>query len=97
MLSGGYDSYLAARASLNSGWRALKDGHLDQAIACADSAERGNPGLYDNAWLHAEALLRQGKGPQAAKACREALERSPARAAERQRIENLLIQAEARR
>ncbi len=97
MLADGYETYLGARTSLSNGWRALRKDDLDQAIVCAESAERSNPGFYANAWLRAEALFRQGKRPEVARACREALQRSPARAAERRRIEQLLGQAEARK
>ena len=97
MLAAGYETYISARTSLSNGWRALKKSDLYQANVCAESAERSNPGLYDNTWLRAEALFRQGKRPEAAQACREALQRSPARAAERRRIEQLLGQSEARK
>jgi isopenicillin-N N-acyltransferase like protein len=97
MLTGGYEDYLGAKTSLDNGWRALRKGDLDQAIVCTESAEHGNPGFYGNTWLRAEALFQQGKRPETAQACRVALERSPALAGERRRIEQLLRRAEAQK
>jgi len=95
MLAGGeYQNYLAAKSDLSDGWRALKQGDFAAAIHCAQAAEKNNPGLYQNSWLLGEALFRQGKYPEAAAACRQALDGRPALGGERRRIEQLLTQAE---
>jgi tetratricopeptide (TPR) repeat protein len=94
---GEYANYLAAKAKLSEGWQALKRGIPGRAMACAQLAERNNPAFYANSWLLAEALFRQGQFPQAAQACRQALDGKPALAGERRRIGQLLAQAEARK
>ena len=97
LLAGGYDLYLAAKAGLSDGWRALKAGDPARALDDAQTAEKDNPGFYQNAWLRAEALFRQGKYPEAAEACRRALAGQPALAGERRRIGQLLARAETHR
>ena len=79
---------------MSDGWRALKRGDLAAAIHSERSAEKNNPGFYQNSWLLAEVMFRQGKYPEAAAACRQALEGRPALGGERRRIEQLLTQAE---
>jgi hypothetical protein len=97
LTDGEYEIYLAAKAGLSDGWLALKQGDLVAAIHCAQLAEKNNPGFYQNSWLLAEVLFRQGKYPEAAAACRKALEGKPALARERRRIEQLLTQAETQK
>jgi tetratricopeptide (TPR) repeat protein len=94
LTDGEYENYLAAKASLGDGWRALKQGDLAAAVLCTQTAEKNNPGFYQNSWLLAEALFRQGKYPEAAAACRQALDGKPALGSERRRIEQLLTRAE---
>jgi hypothetical protein len=91
---GEYKNYLAAKNDLSDGWRALKKGGLDAALASAKAAEKNNPGFYQNSWLFAEVLFRQGKQAEAADACQRALAGKPALAGERRRIEQLLAQAQ---
>jgi hypothetical protein len=94
LAAGEYKNYLAAKDELSNGWRALKSGGLDAALASARAAEKSNPGFYQNSWLVAEVLFQQGKQAEAAEACHQALAGKPALAGERQRIERLLAQAE---
>jgi tetratricopeptide (TPR) repeat protein len=91
---GDYKLYLAAKAKLGEGLQALKRGDLGRTMDCAHQAEERNPGFYANFWLLAEGLIRQGKYPEAAQACRQALAGKPALASERRRIQLLLDQAE---
>jgi hypothetical protein len=91
--SGGYTNYLAAKKSLGEGFRALKLGHFDQALACAQTAENDNPGYYANAGLEAEVYFQQGRFPAAAEACRRALAGQPALGGERRHLEQLLAAA----
>jgi len=72
----------------------LKQGDLAAAIHCEQVAEKNNPGFYQNSWLLAEVLFRQGKYPEAAAACRQALDGRPALGGERRQIKQLLTQAE---
>ena len=97
LAAGEYKNYLAAKDELSNGWRALKNGGLDAALASAKGAETNNPGFYQNSWLLAEVLVLQGKQAEAAEACHQALAGKPALAGERQRIEQLLARAEARK
>jgi isopenicillin-N N-acyltransferase like protein len=97
LLAGDYELYLAAKAGLSDGWRALKAGDPARALQAAQTAEKNNPGFYQNAWLQAEALFRQGKYPEAGAACRRALAGQPALAGERRRIELLLTRTEAQK
>jgi hypothetical protein len=92
---GEYKKYLAAKQDLSDGRRALKRGDLEAALACEKAAEQDNPGLYQNSWLLADVLFRQGKYPEAAAACQRALAEKPALGGEKQRIEKLLTEAEA--
>jgi hypothetical protein len=92
---GEYKNYLTAKQDLSDGWRALKNGGLETALACVGTAEKYNPGFYQNSWLLAEVLFWQGRCPEAAAACRQALAGKPALGGEQRRIEQLLIQAEA--
>jgi tetratricopeptide (TPR) repeat protein len=94
LTDGEYEIYLAAKAGLSDGWRALKHGDLAAALLCAQTAEKNNPGFYQNSWLLAEVLFRQGKYPEAAAACRKAMDGKPALGSERRRIEQLLTRAE---
>ena len=55
-------------------------------------AETNNPGYYQNAWLLAEVLFRQGNRTAAAAACQRALDGKPALGGERRKIETLLKQ-----
>ena len=95
LADGEYKNYLAAKEDLSDGRRALKQGDLETALACEKAAEKDNPGFYQNSWLLADALFRQGKFPEAAEACRRALAEKPALGGEKQRIEKLLTEAEA--
>ena len=95
LAAGEYKNYLAAKQDLSDGRRALKQGDLETALACEKAAEKDNPGFYQNSWLLADALFRQGKFPEAAEACRRALAEKPALGGENQRIEKLLTEAEA--
>lgn len=95
LTNGEYKTYLAAKAGLGDGWRALNQGDFAAAIQCAQTAEKNNPGFYQNSWLMAEALFRQGKYPEAAAACHKTMDGKPALGGERRRIEQLLTQAEA--
>jgi len=95
LLGGGeYTDYLAAKTKLSEGFRALKHGQYQLAQADAQLAAKDNPGYYGNAWLQAELWFKQGKFPEAAAACRQALDGHPALGGERQRIEQLLHEAE---
>jgi hypothetical protein len=73
----------------------LKKADLAAALAFATAAEKNNPGFYQNSWLCAEVLLRQGKQAEATDACQRALAGKPALAGERRRIEQLLARAKA--
>ncbi len=92
---GGFKNYLAAKNDLSDGRQALKKGDLEAAMVSAKAAEKNNPGFYQNSWLLADVLFRQGKFPEAAAAYRQALDGKPALGGERKRIERLLAQAEA--
>jgi hypothetical protein len=94
--AGEYKKYLAAKADLSRGWRALKAGDLTAAAEFDRQAETNNPGFYENAWLGAEVLFRQGQRSEAAQACQRALEGKPALGGERQRLEQLLTLTKAR-
>ena len=95
LADGEYKNYLAAKQDLSDGRRALKQGDLETALSCAKAAEQDNPGFYQNSWLLADVLFRQGKYPEAAAAYRQALDGKPALGGEKQRIEKLLTEAEA--
>jgi tetratricopeptide (TPR) repeat protein len=95
LADGEYKTYLAAKTGLSDGWRALKHSDLAAAIQCAQTAEKDNPGFYQNSWLLAEVLFRQGKYPESAAAARQAMDGKPALGGERRRIEQILTQAEA--
>jgi len=97
LLAGGdeYTRYLAAKASLAEGFRAVKLHQPEQALACAQAAAKDNPGYYGIAWLQAEAWFQQGQFAQAAAASRLALEGQPALGGERRRIEQLLKESKA--
>lgn len=87
--SGEFTRYQAAMAALDSGWQALKKGRLDSALASARQAETNNPGFYQNAWLLADTLLRQGQVEAAAGACRAAMAGRPALESERAKLGEL--------
>jgi len=89
LASGEYRRYRAAQTQLNDGWQALKRGGYAQAAECARQAEKDNPGYYRNSWLLAESLFSLGQVPAAARACRSALDGSPALGGERRRLEEL--------
>jgi isopenicillin-N N-acyltransferase like protein len=95
LADGEYKKYLTAKTDLTKGWRALKAGDLTAAEKCAQQAETNNPGFYQNSWLLAEILFRQGKRGEAAQVCRRALAEKPALGRERERIKHLLAQAES--
>ena len=99
LLAGGgnseYAKYLAAKAKLSEGFRALKQGEPGRALECAHAAAMDNPGYYINDWLEGESLWQQGKFAEAAAACGRALDGKPALGGERRRIEQLLKEAEA--
>ena len=95
LADGDYKNYLAAKQELSDGRQALKQGDLEAALACEKTAEKDNPDFYQNSWLLADVLFRQGKYPEAAAACQQALAEKPALGGEKQRIEKLLTEAEA--
>lgn len=97
LTGGGYQRYLAAQASLETGWAALKKGEFARALEHADQAEKDNPGFYRNAWLRAESLLALGRRPEALAACNVALAGQPALGGERAKIEELRQRAVAAR
>ena len=92
LTDGGYAHYLASKTNLSDCYSALKKGELEAAKTFALQAETNNPGYYQNAWLLAEVLFRQGKRTEAAAACRRALDGQPALGGERRKIETLLKQ-----
>ncbi len=92
LTDGGYESYLAAKDSLDAGCDALNKGDLPAAERSARAAEARNPGYYQNAWLLARVLARQRKFTEAAAACRQALAGRPALGEERRKIAELLMQ-----
>jgi hypothetical protein len=94
LTDGEYKDYLLAKDDLSNGWRALKRNDLNAAAEFARQAETNNPGFYQNSWLLAEALFRQGKRAEAAQACQRALDGKPALGGERRRIEQLRAQVE---
>jgi len=94
LLGGDYTNYLAAKTALSEGFRAVKRGQFDQALADAQRAAKDNPGYYANAWLQAEVWFKQGRYTEAAAACRQALDGQPALGGERRRIEQLLREAQ---
>ena len=94
LLPGGeFQRYLAAQASLEAGWTALKQGQAARALECAQQAETNNPGFYHNYWLRAESLLALGRRPEGIAACDAALAGQPALGGERAKIEKLRQQA----
>ena len=95
LTDGEYAHYLAGKTNLSDGYLALKKGDLDAAKAFALEAETNNPGYYQNAWLLAEVLFRQGKHAEAAAACQRALDGKPALGGERRKVEELLKQCTA--
>jgi len=94
LLGGDYTNYLAAKTALSEGFRAMKRGQNDQALADAQRAAKDNPGYYANSWLQAEVWFKQGRYTEAAAACRQALDGQPALGGERRRIEQLLREAQ---
>jgi isopenicillin-N N-acyltransferase like protein len=96
ILTGGqYERYLTAKDALTKGWSSLKAGDLGAATGFAHMAETNNPGFYQNSWLLAEVLFRQGNLDGATRCCDRALAGKPALGGERQQIERL--QAKARK
>ena len=95
LADGEYAHYLAGKTNLSDCYLALKKGDLAAAKAFALQAEMNNPGYYQNAWLLAEVLFRQGKRVEAAAACQRALNGKPALGGERRKIETLLQQCAA--
>jgi len=93
LTDGGYKNYLAAKNDLSDCALALKKGGLVKALESVQAAEKNNPGFYQNSWLLAEVLFRQGKQAEAAQACRQALAGKPALAGERRKIQELLDRA----
>jgi len=89
LTSGEYQRQVAAQASLEAGWAALKKGQAARALERAQQAEKDNPGFYRNAWLRAESLLALGRRPEAGAACAVALAGQPALGNERARIKKL--------
>jgi tetratricopeptide (TPR) repeat protein len=94
LTDGEYNDYLAAKEDLSNGWRALKQGDFNAAGEFARQAVTNNPGFYQNSWLLAEVLTRQGERAEAAQACQQALDGNPALAGERRHIELLRAQVE---
>jgi len=90
LTNGVYRHYLVAKTELSQGWQALKLGDWERAALRARQAETNNPGYYQNAWLQAEVLFRQGRLAEAAQACQQALAGQPALGGERHRLEQLL-------
>jgi isopenicillin-N N-acyltransferase like protein len=95
LASGEYQRFLSSQAELDEGWRKLKVGEAAAALACADTADKANPGFYRCAWLRAEALLVLGRRLEATEAGRAALAGQPAMAHEREKIETVLAKARA--
>lgn len=95
LTDGEYAHYLAGKTNLSDCYLALKKGDLNAAKAFALQAEMNNPGYYQNAWLLAEVLFRQGKPAEAAVACQRALNGKPALGGERRKVEELLKQCTA--
>ena len=89
LANGEYGRWLKAKALLSDGQAALKTRDFARAAACAREAETLNPGFYRNSWLLAESLSRLGRGQEALRACRRALDGQPALGAERQKLEAL--------
>ena len=92
LTNGEYAHYLAGITNLSDCYLALKKGDLESAKTFVLQAETNNPGYYQNAWLLAEVLFRQGKRTEAAAACQRALDGKPALGGERRKIETLLKQ-----
>ena len=97
LADGEYQHYLAGRTNLADCYLALKRGDLPAALEFAQQAETNNPHFYQNAWLTAEALIRQGKLADAAKYARQALDGQPALGGERHKLEELLQQCSVKK
>ena len=93
LIGDGYESHLAAQASLEAGWTALTKGQPTRALKCAQQAEASNPGFYRNAWLRAGSLLALNRRQEAIAACDVALAGQPALGRERAKIRELRQQA----
>jgi isopenicillin-N N-acyltransferase like protein len=89
LVTGEYREYIQARAGLEEGWRLLKANQPEAALERARTAEKANPGFYQNAWLSAEAWARLGRVEEATRACQSALKGQPALASERRKLEAL--------
>jgi isopenicillin-N N-acyltransferase like protein len=97
LADGEYLHYLTSRTNLADCFMALKRGDLDAALEFAKQAETNNPHFYQNAWLEAEVLIRQGKLAEAAKYARQALDGKPALGGERHKLEELLQQCSTKK
>ena len=97
MADGGYKNYLAAKNDLSDCALALKKNDLVKALESVQAAEKSNPGFYQNSWLRAEVLFRQGKHAEAALACQQALDGKPALAGEHRKIQELLDRANSQK
>ncbi|MBL9137316.1 MAG: hypothetical protein JNK85_15695 [Verrucomicrobiales bacterium] len=95
LASGEHRRYREALAKLSEGWRALKSGDFERARACAEEAEKSNPGFYQNAWLMAETWWAGGDRARTLEACERALTGRPAMGNERRKIEELAAKAAA--
>jgi isopenicillin-N N-acyltransferase like protein len=93
LINGGYKLHLDAKASLDAGWLALKQGNATRALELALQAEAHNPGFYRNAWLRAESLVALGRNQEAITACDLALAGEPALASEQTKIQKLRQEA----
>ena len=96
LATGEYEKVKAAQKCLADGHQALKRNDGPVALAQAEKAETLNPGFYQNAALRGRALLALHRNDDAAKSFKQALDEQPAFLKERQRLEELLKQAQAR-
>ena len=87
--SGAYEKYKWSANWLAQGRAALRAGHREEAVDCADRAEALNPGFYANEWLRGEALLAMGNRAAALAALDAAAKRQPAMGRERRLISDL--------
>lgn len=90
LASGALDHAREAVQALNAGRKALKAGDPKTALTQADTAEKLNPGFYQNAELRGRALLQLNRPQEAAVALEQALARRPAFRAEERESRELL-------